>query len=114
MNLTVIAVLGIGVTVGLALIAWLINALLFGGKAATQISQTIQQLTEFKSHLSETQNALVEIRHDMLRPTDLENVVLKMQIELHKVFYSRKEGEDLEIRIRDIVENRIREKGKPS
>ena len=97
MNSTMIAV---GVTIGLALVAWLINALLFGGKAATQISQTIQQLSEFKTHLSDTQNAIVEIRRDMLRPTDLENIVLKLQIELQKIFYSRKEGEELETRIR--------------
>ena len=92
----VIAILvSAGVTIGLAVVAYLVPGLLAGGRVQ-------EKLTDLSRDLDETKRDVSEIRKEMLRPADVKSSILEMQIkfieEMHKEFRAQRTGHDAEAR----------------
>lgn len=87
----VIALVAIVVTILLALGMWIVTGMTNWGRAAEQLANHTLLIQQ--------------IQQQMLKPSDLESAVLKMQIQLmdslDKRFYTKLEGRNLERRIGD-------------
>lgn len=69
--------IGIGVAIGLALLAYLVRALIAWGKVE-------ERLTELSKKTAETADDVKKIRHEMLTPRDLHVAILNMKYEALK------------------------------
>lgn len=72
-------ILAISATVLLALLGWLIKALLAWGRTMGEVKSDIADLSK---RTDSTAAEVAEIRKQMLSPADLQNAVLKLQIEV--------------------------------
>ena len=84
--------IGVGITIGLGLLTYLISGLIGWGKASAALAANTDITNAIKKDLS-------DMRSEMLRPSDLKLAIAQMELSLTHIYFTKVEAEGLERRI---------------